>query len=159
MAEKNSKGDTALHIAARAGDLLMVRLLIGSKFKAAEGGSGWLWERNEEGNSALHEALRYRHEKVARALVDEGKNVGCTGVNREGESVVYLAAEAGFVGLVMVLMENPIGNLCGGDGRKTMSKLPVFAALLGRNIGEFLVFHLRTYTLQMFTSSDSPRFL
>ncbi|THG13656.1 protein ACCELERATED CELL DEATH 6-like [Camellia sinensis] len=126
VAEKNAKGDTPLHIAARGGDSLLVSLLINSDFREEI-----LEERNEEGNTALHEALHHRHEKVARILIDKNRNISYS-VNKDGKSVVYLAAEGGYVGLVKILMENPAGN-CSIEGR-LRNKSPVHAAILGRNL-------------------------
>ncbi|XP_057491362.1 protein ACCELERATED CELL DEATH 6-like [Actinidia eriantha] len=127
VAEKNSKGNTPLHIAARAGDWLLVILLVNSDYRDSD----FLAEENEEGNTALHEALAYRHEKVARILIDKNRNM-LYSVNKEGKSVLYLAAEAGYACLVKLLMENPAGN-CSAKGR-LRHKSPVHAAILGRNI-------------------------
>ncbi|XP_057461839.1 protein ACCELERATED CELL DEATH 6-like [Actinidia eriantha] len=127
VAEKNSKGNTPLHIAARAGDWLLVILLVNSDYRDSD----FLAEENEEGNTALHEALAYRHEKVARILIDKNRNMSYS-VNKEGKSVLYLAAEAGYACLVKLLMENPAGN-CSAKGR-LRHKSPVHAAILGRNI-------------------------
>ncbi|KAF7141829.1 hypothetical protein RHSIM_Rhsim06G0145000 [Rhododendron simsii] len=126
VAEKNSKGDTPLHIAARAGDLLFVTLLTSCDLR-----EGVLDLENEEGNTALHEALGHRHEKVARILIDRNPNTSYS-VNKEGKSVLYLAAEAGFVDLVKLLLDNPVGN-CSVQGR-FRNKSAVHAALLGKNI-------------------------
>ncbi|KAL9158990.1 hypothetical protein ABFS82_08G105700 [Erythranthe guttata] len=126
VAEKNAKGDIALHIAARAGDSLLVTLLVNSDFK--EGG---LDEKNEEGNTALHEALKYGHEEVARILINKNPEMHYS-LNMEGKSLLYLAAEAGFVTIVRLLLDNPVGNY--SVGAKHKNKSPVFAAILGRNI-------------------------
>ncbi|KAE9457629.1 hypothetical protein C3L33_10467, partial [Rhododendron williamsianum] len=126
VAEKNSKGDTPLHIAARAGDLLLVNLLINCDLR-----EGALELENKERNTALHEALGHRHQKVARILIDRNRSAWYS-VNKEGKSVLYLAAEAGFVGLVKLLMENPAG-ICRVEGR-IRNKSPVHAAILGKHI-------------------------
>ncbi|XP_058217969.1 protein ACCELERATED CELL DEATH 6-like isoform X1 [Rhododendron vialii] len=126
VAEKNSKGDTPLHIAARAGDSLLVTLLINCDLR-----EGALELENEERNTALHEALGHRHRKVARILIDRNRSAWYS-VNKEGKSVLYLAAEAGFVGLVKLLMENPAG-ICRVEGR-IRNKSPVHAAILGKHI-------------------------
>ncbi|KAK6142623.1 hypothetical protein DH2020_022971 [Rehmannia glutinosa] len=126
VVEKNAKGDTALHIAARAGDSLLVTLLVNSDFK-----DGGLGEKNEEGNTALHEALKYGHEEAARILINKNPEM-CYSLNKEGKSLLYLAAEAGFVTIVRLLMDNPVGNYSLGGKHK--HKSPVFAAILGRNI-------------------------
>ncbi|KAL0406313.1 UNVERIFIED_CONTAM: hypothetical protein Slati_3945200 [Sesamum latifolium] len=126
VAEKNAKGDTALHIAARAGDSLLVLLLINSDFK--EGG---LAEKNDEGNTPLHEALKYGHEEVARILINKNLEMPYS-LNKEGKSLLYLAAEAGFVTIVRLLMDNPVGN--NSMGGKHKNKSPVYAAIRGCNI-------------------------
>ncbi|KAF7141413.1 hypothetical protein RHSIM_Rhsim06G0144500 [Rhododendron simsii] len=126
VAEKNSKGDTPLHIAARVGDSLLVTLLINCDLR-----EGALELENEERNTALHEALGHRHQKVARILIDRNRSAWYS-VNKEGKSVLYLAAEAGFVGLVKLLMENPAG-ICRVEGR-IKNKSPVHAAILGKHI-------------------------
>ncbi|KAG8364699.1 hypothetical protein BUALT_Bualt18G0025700 [Buddleja alternifolia] len=126
VAEKNAKGDTPLHIAARAGDSLLVTLLVNTDFK--EGGLG---EKNDEGNTALHEALICGHEEVARILINKNPKMAYS-LNNKGRSLLYLAAEAGFGTIVRMLMDNPVGNYTAS--RKHKNKSPVFAAILGCNI-------------------------
>ncbi|KAG5545350.1 hypothetical protein RHGRI_017725 [Rhododendron griersonianum] len=109
VAEKNSKGDTPLHIAARAGDSLLVTLLINCDWR-----EGALELENEEGNTALHDALGHSHRKVAWILINKNPSAWYS-VNKEGKSVLYLAAEAGYVDLVKLLVDNPVGN-CSVEG-------------------------------------------
>ena len=127
LGDKNMKGDTALHIAARAGDLQLISLLFDSDFRESV-----LGEMNEDGNTAAHEALRYGHENVARVLIDKNRDMVYS-VNKEGQSLLYLAAEKGYEAIVRLLMDNPVGN-CSAE-RRLKNKSPVYAAILGRNIG------------------------
>ncbi|XP_059597330.1 ankyrin repeat-containing protein At5g02620-like isoform X1 [Vitis vinifera] len=123
--ERNCRGDTALHIAARAGNSLLVNLLINST-------EGVLGVKNETGNTALHEALQHRHEEVAWNIINKDRNMSCS-VNKEGKSLLYLAAEAGYANLVRFIMENPAGNY--SIEGKLENKPSVKAAILGKNIG------------------------
>uniref|UniRef100_F6HI81 PGG domain-containing protein n=1 Tax=Vitis vinifera TaxID=29760 RepID=F6HI81_VITVI len=122
--ERNCRGDTALHIAARAGNSLLVNLLINST-------EGVLGVKNETGNTALHEALQHRHEEVAWNIINKDRNMSCS-VNKEGKSLLYLAAEAGYANLVRFIMENPAGNY--SIEGKLENKPSVKAAILGKNI-------------------------
>ncbi|KAK6241692.1 protein of unknown function DUF3447 - like 10 [Theobroma cacao] len=144
--EKNSKGDTALHIAARIGDPLLVRLIV----DAIRGSSGesMLGDKNEDGNTALHEALLAHHEKVARILIDKNREMSYS-ANKEGKSVLYLAAAAGYADIVRLIMENPLGNY--NEQQRLQNESPVHAAIHGRNIDVLKImwekdqssFHLR----------------
>ncbi|XP_019194080.1 PREDICTED: protein ACCELERATED CELL DEATH 6-like [Ipomoea nil] len=126
IAEKNVKGDIPLHIAARTGSSLLVELLIGADYR-----EGCLGETNREGNTALHEALRHNHKDVAQMLIFKHPNMSY-GVNKEGKSLLYLAAEAGFESIVKLLMENPVGRYAIAENNK--HKSPIHAAIIGRNI-------------------------
>ncbi|XVE66194.1 hypothetical protein DITRI_Ditri08aG0061000 [Diplodiscus trichospermus] len=142
--EKNSKGDTALHIAARIGDPSLVHLIVNAvRDHSIE---SILGDKNQDGNTALHEALLTNHEKVARILIDKNKEMSYS-VNKEGKSLLYLAAAAGFADIVRLIMENPLGN-CNEQQRQ---QSPVHAAIHGRNIDVLKImwekdqssFHLR----------------
>ncbi|CBI28761.3 unnamed protein product, partial [Vitis vinifera] len=122
--ERNCRGDTALHIAARAGNSLLVNLLINST-------EGVLGVKNETGNTALHKALQHRHEEVAWNIINKDRNMSCS-VNKEGKSLSYLAAEAGYANLVRFIMENPAGNY--SIEGELENKPSVKAAILGKNI-------------------------
>ncbi|KAJ0101917.1 hypothetical protein Patl1_04352 [Pistacia atlantica] len=114
---KNSKGDTPLHVAARAGHIVVVKLLINDKRSRGmfrvdsietpgttvlremeEGQSGIprLWRmRNKAQSLALHEALRNGHEEVALCLWElDNENEKAGVVTSAGESPLYLAAES-----------------------------------------------------------------
>ncbi|KAL6330173.1 hypothetical protein AAG906_040094 [Vitis piasezkii] len=107
---RRTQGDTALHIAARAGNSLLVNF-----------------------NTALLEALQHRHEEVAWNIINKDRNMSCS-VNKEGKSLLYLAAEAGYANLVRFIMENPAGN--DSIEGKLENKPSVKAAILGKNIGK-----------------------
>ncbi|OMO67195.1 hypothetical protein COLO4_30202 [Corchorus olitorius] len=128
--EKNSKGDTALHIAARIGDPSLVRLIVNAMQDYSS--QAILGDRNEDGNTALHEALLCHHEKVAQILIDKNREMSY-GVNKEGKSLLYLAAAAGYADIVRLIMENPLGNC--NEQQRLRNKSPAHAAIHGRNIG------------------------
>ncbi|XP_044473219.1 protein ACCELERATED CELL DEATH 6-like [Mangifera indica] len=110
--QENSKGDTPLHVAARAGQVAVVKRLIGDSTSRSmfqvdsietsclremeEGASGvsGLWGmRNKAQSLALHEALRNGHEKAALCLWELDNEMAGV-VTSAGESPLYLAAES-----------------------------------------------------------------
>nr|POE96688.1 isoform 2 of ankyrin repeat domain-containing protein 6 [Quercus suber] len=102
---KQNTGDTPLHIAARAGYLstVMKLLVLNSSEPEAESESITfllcLKAQNEEGNTALHEALINGHEMLAFSLIymlmQEPEPLYYLN-NEEGKSPLYLATEACF---------------------------------------------------------------
>ncbi|XWS68645.1 hypothetical protein CRYUN_Cryun04dG0108600 [Craigia yunnanensis] len=70
-------------------------------------------------------------------------------VNKEGKSLLYLAAAAGYADIVRLIMENPLGNC--NEQEKLQNQSPVHAAIHGRNIDVLKImwekdqtsFHLR----------------
>ncbi|KAL3509398.1 hypothetical protein ACH5RR_028799 [Cinchona calisaya] len=125
VAEKDARGETALHIAARAGDELLVTLLVDSDLE-----DDVLGCTNKQDNTALHEALIYHHQDVARILINKNRDMPYS-VNKEGKSLLYLAAEAGYVSIISLLMDNPVGNYT--VDRTHKNKSPVHAAILGKS--------------------------
>ncbi|GAB2240305.1 hypothetical protein Droror1_Dr00020823 [Drosera rotundifolia] len=101
ISAKNSKLETALHLAARSGCTEVVEALL-----------GWMKERHDttmltatdkkRGNTAAHEAVLNGHHMTAQALMeyDPGvpsysKNEVLTILNLEGESPLYIAVKEG----------------------------------------------------------------
>lgn len=114
----NSRGDTPLHCAARAGQNVMVNFIIG----IARGPSGELplhRMQNEHGDTPLHEAARNCHLGIASELMKADKLLGEI-INKHGESAVYLAAERGAVEIVRTLLQFPTCAVAGPKGQTAL---------------------------------------
>ena len=59
---------------------------------------------NEEGDTALHEAVRYHHSEVVKLLIEEDTEFSY-GANSEGNTPLYIAADRGFTDLVQVILD------------------------------------------------------
>lgn len=134
----NSKGDLPLHVAAAAGHAPAVVVLInhinqlplGMQIFLGEGrqvdvGDVWVVQNNE-GNTALHLALKANHQQVALLLVGLDQRVSFV-PNEERASPLYMAAEAGDALLVGQMLNQPATRFEG--------KSVVHAAIKSRNIG------------------------
>ena len=150
LSKRNSKGDTVLHILARAGHQHTVLGVVlnlehyehssfGNGYKP-ESESATLRAQNEEGNNVLHEALIHEHKVLANFLLLEFVKLdpeALYDLNKEEKSALYLATEAGFIGCVnhslakIIEYENQFGKLKG--------KSPVHAAIIKRNTGMLLL--------------------
>ena len=145
LAARNAALDTPLHLAARAGAHKVVALLVASSTSPSPVSSLRALTRaaNRRGETALHDAVRGGHEAVARALAaaDQGLVGLCGGA---GESPFYMAAAAGSLAMVRVLLRTyrsaeeeeevpALGSTTGPGGRTVMH-----AAVL-TSIGEFLL--------------------
>ncbi|KAK1308830.1 hypothetical protein QJS10_CPA09g01304 [Acorus calamus] len=110
----NFDGDLPLHVAAREGHMDLVDILIDSlknisnpddevadleSTDSSMAQAVWL-KINLKGNTALHEAMRFRHTKVAMALLGFDPRLA-DGLNHAGESPLYLGCEL----RVMVVVE------------------------------------------------------
>ncbi|KAK1283950.1 hypothetical protein QJS10_CPB21g00834 [Acorus calamus] len=102
----NFDGDLPLHVAARGGHMVLVDVFIDSLKNIANPDDDitdlestdtsmpqavWL-KINLKGNTALHEAMRFRRTKVAMALLGFDTRLA-DGLNHTGESPLYLACE------------------------------------------------------------------
>ncbi|KQK15940.1 hypothetical protein BRADI_1g25900v3 [Brachypodium distachyon] len=125
LAARNAALDTPLHLAARApGAHKVVALLLASS-SSASSLRAFTRATNRRGETALHEAVRGGHEAAARALAaaDPGLAGVCSG---SGETPIYMAAAAGSLGMVRVLIksyrngsdddDNEVPVLCSGTG-------------------------------------------
>ncbi|KAJ6797585.1 ankyrin repeat-containing protein-like [Iris pallida] len=114
----NSRGDTPVHCAARAGHEFVLAYLI-SRAKFHDGGHNLYEMRNGCGNTPLHEAARNGHLGAASELVKVEKHLTET-VNDLGESAVYLAAERGAVEIVRMLLQFVGSELGGPNGQNAL---------------------------------------
>ncbi|KAJ6421967.1 hypothetical protein OIU84_026995 [Salix udensis] len=123
MTGKNFHEDTALHLAAGAGQLETTEVLISCDFYNI------LEVKNDRGNTALHEAVINGHHTVANSLVSECSEL-CYTENNEHESPLYLAVENNDEKMLSILML-PIPH---DDDllEKLKGKSPVHATVQGR---------------------------
>ncbi|KAF3660089.1 hypothetical protein FXO37_13665 [Capsicum annuum] len=91
LCHRNKKNETALHIAANEGRIEVVHLLLSIDEHHKE---TIMRTTDENGDTALHKALRSRHQDVARLSVKEDPEFEFPS-NKARETPLYLAAESG----------------------------------------------------------------
>ncbi|KAI3728680.1 hypothetical protein L6452_17321 [Arctium lappa] len=91
--QTNNEGDTALHVAAKAGHFAVTDLLLRSGKEAFIDQTKL---KNGKGNTPLHEALLHNHQSLVDLLLHWDANCSCY-VNDEGKSAFCLCVEAGNV--------------------------------------------------------------
>ncbi|KAJ4965831.1 hypothetical protein NE237_017680 [Protea cynaroides] len=99
----NRYGDTAIHVGARTKDLAVVSHLIDRM--DSSGSFQLLRSQNNKGDSALHEALRYRHPHVAKLLIKKDPYI-CLLANKSSESPLFLAVTKGYTDVVFHLLNS-----------------------------------------------------
>ncbi|KAJ4967295.1 hypothetical protein NE237_019144 [Protea cynaroides] len=72
-----------------------------------------LRSQNNKGDSALHEALRYRRPHVAKLLIEKDPHL-CLLVNKAGESALCLAVTKGYTDVVFHLFDSCPSAACDG---------------------------------------------
>ncbi|KAB5512767.1 hypothetical protein DKX38_029795 [Salix brachista] len=136
MTGKNFHGDTALHLAAGAGQLETTAILINKAKGHGEANDfRYILEmKNDRGNTALHEAVINRHHAVARFLVSECSEL-CYTENNDHESPLYHAVENSDKEMLSILMlaipHHDVDLL-----KNLKGKSPVHAAVQGRKIAK-----------------------
>ncbi|XXG69264.1 hypothetical protein AAC387_Pa06g2179 [Persea americana] len=147
ISQPNSKGNTPLQVAARAGHLDLAKLLTPTLNLhliegnlAIEEGNPLLQVRvalrmsNSEGSNPIHEALKKSHGEVAlHLLAFEERHGLARDVNMAGESVLYLAAEAGLDEVVHKIIDTGDYSTRGSDGQN-----PLHIAVIKGELGMFL---------------------
>ncbi|CAB4273584.1 unnamed protein product [Prunus armeniaca] len=137
LLEKNFEGDTALHIAAKTGDVDTTNTLL----REARGTTDvetnddvltLLRMKNNEENTALHEALIGGHQSAAKRLIEADPAVSLY-TNKEQKSALYLAAEQGFVEILKIMNERAVDK-----NTQIQGNSPLLAAILGCHNKEVL---------------------
>ncbi|KAJ4961321.1 hypothetical protein NE237_021231 [Protea cynaroides] len=135
----NGRGDTPLHVAARAGQLEIVKYFSDPNSGDVESGDGkaqqnYLSKKNIKGNTALHEALENNQENVAWVLVTVNPELLYL-PNNEGKTPEYLAVGAGFLKLLEYMWGLEIQHLRGDDFNLSQCKVmtPPHAAIIRRH--------------------------
>ncbi|KAH6818262.1 hypothetical protein C2S51_001865 [Perilla frutescens var. frutescens] len=125
---KNFSGETVLHLAAKAGDEFMVIALM--NLNARDGNNNLLMGKNDSGNTALLEALFNGNNSVAQYFIQKDPELSYH-QNNNGESALYLAAKAGFVECVSLIL-----RLCTNEERLNelfKKKSPTEIAIKGKH--------------------------
>ncbi|XP_048133983.1 protein ACCELERATED CELL DEATH 6-like [Rhodamnia argentea] len=122
-AKVNCRGDTALHIAARAGRIRAAELLLSCR--------GIVDTANDIGNTALHEAVKNSNRELTRLLLSQGSNLVYK-ENKEGKCPLYLAVEMEDSTNLKLLMEAVDGHEILPSQIEGMS--PVHGAVLYKRI-------------------------
>ncbi|KAM3345509.1 hypothetical protein P3S68_025218 [Capsicum galapagoense] len=91
LCHRNKKNETALHVAANEGHIEVVHSLFSTEEHHKE---TLMRITDENGDTALHKAVRSRHQNVARLLVKEDPAFEFPS-NKARETPLYLAAESG----------------------------------------------------------------
>ncbi|KAI6693230.1 hypothetical protein NL676_020940 [Syzygium grande] len=124
-AEANCRGDTALHVAARAGRIRSAELLLGC---------GRIVDMaNDAGNTALHEAVKKDDSELTRLFLSRGSRAVYP-KNKESKCPLYLAVETGNSEILKLLMEAMDENEVPWSRMQGMS--PVHGAVMHQRLGQ-----------------------
>ncbi|TYH78450.1 hypothetical protein ES332_D04G227500v1 [Gossypium tomentosum] len=131
LLQTNAKGQTPLHVAARYGHSAIVKLLIKSCAKARDGDleklgmdevnavRGMLRIRDQESNTALHEAARCGKVEVVKALLEFEEPDFPYSANKKQETPLYIAARRGDGGMLSILLDKSKSTAHGGPHGRT----------------------------------------
>ncbi|PHU18459.1 hypothetical protein BC332_14154 [Capsicum chinense] len=102
LCHPNKKNEAALHIAANEGHIEVVHLLLSIDEHYKE---TLMRMTDKNGDTALHKAVRSRHQDVARLWVKEDPEFEFP-TNKARETPMYLAAESGKVDVIHTLLNH-----------------------------------------------------
>nr|XP_016497843.1 PREDICTED: protein ACCELERATED CELL DEATH 6-like [Nicotiana tabacum] len=124
LCRQNKKNETALHIAANEGHSEVVHVLL--SITGEENKERLMRMTDDNGDTALHKAVRSRHQDVARLLVKEDPEFEFPS-NKAQETPLYLAAESGLRdALVEILVSCNKPTFAAGPFNRT----PLHAAVI-----------------------------
>nr|XP_048322427.1 ankyrin repeat-containing protein At5g02620-like [Ziziphus jujuba var. spinosa] len=115
LMQPNMKGETPLHIASRFGHVSIAEILIqhAKALRSPEdldaGGGVEAYRQmirmtNQDGDTALHEAVRFKHLSVVKVLVGKDSDFQYS-ANEAGETPIYIAAERGYRDIVFEILD------------------------------------------------------
>ncbi|KAF3947067.1 hypothetical protein CMV_026748 [Castanea mollissima] len=127
VSKKNSKDNTPLHVASRAGTSSIVKLLIDKAKKEDVEASGSQQELlsmvNQDRDTALHVAVRYCNFEVVKELINKKDPADL--VNKAGESALFLAVERRHYDIASHILKK--AQTCSYAGRDDMNVLHALA--------------------------------
>ncbi|XP_038976225.1 protein ACCELERATED CELL DEATH 6-like [Phoenix dactylifera] len=137
LAAPNTRLDTPLHCAARAGDDKMVSLIIQFAREGEIEERRVLRAKNRDEANALHEAAKYNHASVAKVLMEEDSGLASM-PNSVGMFPLYLAITSGSFDVAKALLQSSFWEKASpasyaGFNKKTALHV---AVLLSREITE-----------------------
>ncbi|KAJ4760945.1 Ankyrin repeat family protein-like [Rhynchospora pubera] len=110
---ENSRHETPLHLAARAGKHNIISLFVlQAQQSLTRGAFEVLRRRNTDGDTVLHEAARNGHEATVQVLMTIAPALSTKG-NTASISPLYLAVARNSVGVVEALLENKQASASG----------------------------------------------
>lgn len=134
LMKPNSKGETLLHIAARYGHNKIVKKLVRIATDRREAGAKTelIRARDNNNNTALHEAVCFHHTEIVDFLTKEDPDYTYIG-NSDGETPLYIAVERAYWDVVLKILQNcDSPNQDGPNGRTALH-----AAIIRGNLGIF----------------------
>ncbi|KAK6243314.1 hypothetical protein QUC31_009723 [Theobroma cacao] len=123
VCQKNSKGDTALHIAARLGSLRTAKVLINcanNMSREIEADVSLIRMVNMEQDTALHDAARNGHYQIMELLIKEAPDLALL-TNNVGESPLFIVVDKKHVDVAKLILE--VAPDCSFGGRNNMNVL------------------------------------
>ncbi|XP_030958527.1 ankyrin repeat-containing protein At5g02620-like [Quercus lobata] len=134
--EKNSKGNTPLHVAAMVGTSSLVSLLIdhAKKLDIESGGGQLLGMLSLYGDTTLHVAVRYGKFEIVKVLIKEDPELAMC-VNNAGESALFLVVDKQRYDMASHVLS--VAPDCSYAGRH------------GMNVLHALVIHTNTYMCEL----------
>ncbi|OMO96256.1 hypothetical protein COLO4_15396 [Corchorus olitorius] len=122
--QKNSKGDTPLHVAARLGSFGTAQVLVNCakniSTREIEAGEKLVRMVNVEKDTALHDAARNGHVQIAELLIKEDPELALF-TNDMGESPVFIAVDKKHVEIAKLILE--VAPEVSLSGRNNMNAL------------------------------------
>ncbi|XP_022719716.1 ankyrin repeat-containing protein ITN1-like [Durio zibethinus] len=121
--QKNSKGDTPLHIAARLGSLGTAQVLINcanTMTQEIEAGERLIRMVNMEQDTALHDAVRNGHDQIAELLIREDPELTLL-TNDAEESPLFIAVDKKYIDIAKLILQ--VAPFCSFQGRNNMNAL------------------------------------